>query len=111
MTPDLTPRTPRGRGLALIGYRGSGKSTVGRIVASRLDRTFLDADLEIEARAGRSIRAIFSQWGEPGFRDWEERTLAELTAANPAAALATGGGAGARAADGRPRRACGLVGW
>ena len=45
------------RGLALIGYRGTGKSTVGRIVASRLDRTFLDADREIEARAGRSIRA------------------------------------------------------
>src|SRR5437773_11387917 len=108
MTPDLTPRTPRGRGLALIGYRGSGKSTVGRIVASRLDRTFLDADLEIEARAGRSIRAIFSQWGEPGFRAWEERTLAELIAANPSAVLATGGGGVAPRDNRRPRRERGL---
>jgi shikimate kinase len=50
--------------LVLIGSRGTGKSTVGRILAARLNRTFLDADLEIEARAGRSIPTIFAEWGE-----------------------------------------------
>ena len=67
----------------LVGYRGTGKSTVGRILADRLDRPFLDADREIEARAGRPIRSIFAESGEPAFRDREERTLAELTAGLP----------------------------
>ena len=91
MTPDLTPPRSHGPGLALIGYRGTGKSTVGRILAGRLKRTFRDCDREIEARAGRSIRAIFAESGEPAFRDWEEQTLAELTATRPAIVLATGG--------------------
>jgi len=111
MRPDLAPPLPRGGGLSLIGYRGTGKSTVGRIVAGRLNRTFLDADLEIEARAGRSIPAIFSEWGEPAFRDWEERTLAELTAAHPAAVLATGGGAVLRPANRRRISEFGFVVW
>ncbi|HLH28555.1 MAG TPA: shikimate kinase, partial [Acidimicrobiales bacterium] len=98
-------------GLVLIGYRGTGKSTVGRIVAGRLGRPFLDADREIEARAGRSIASIFAESGEPAFRDWEERTLAELTAANPGAILATGGGAVLREANRRRLRAFGFVAW
>jgi shikimate kinase len=97
--------------LSLIGCRGTGKSTVGRIVALRLDRTFLDADLEIETRAGRSIPAIFAGWGEPIFRDWEERVLAEVTLSNPAAILATGGGAVLREANRRRIREFGFVVW
>jgi shikimate kinase len=97
--------------LALIGYRGTGKSTVGRILAGRLNRPFLDADREIEARAGRPIPTIFTEWGEPAFRDWEERTLAELTAAHPAAVLATGGGAVLRAANRRRIAGFGFVVW
>ncbi len=89
--PHHRPR--RGAGLALIGYRGTGKSTVGRMLADRLGRPFRDADIEIEARAGRSISSIFSECGEPAFRDWEERTLVELTLSFPDAILATGGGA------------------
>jgi shikimate kinase len=98
-------------GITLIGYRGSGKSTVGRILAARLNRTFLDCDLEIEARAGRSIPAIFSESGEPGFRDWEEQTLAELMAGFPTAIVATGGGAVLRESNRRRIRSFGLVVW
>ena len=104
-------RPARGAGLALIGYRGTGKSTVGRILADRLDRPFLDADLEIEARAGRSIASIFAEWGEPAFRDWEERTLVELTATYPDAILATGGGAVLRASNRELLARFGFVVW
>ena len=94
MTRDAaTPRPcPPGLGLALVGCRGTGKSTVGRIVAAGLGRHFFDADLELEARARRSVSAILLDDGEPVFRDWEERTLAELIAAYPTAVVATGGG-------------------
>src|SRR6516225_3273952 len=93
MTSDLTSARPRGPGLALIGCRGTGKSTVGRILARRVNRTCRRVGPEIGARAGRSIRSIFTEWGEPAFRDWEERTLATVMEANPGAILATGGGA------------------
>jgi shikimate kinase len=91
--PASPGRCPPGRGLALVGYRGTGKSTVGRIVADQLKRTFLDADFELEARTGRSVSAILSEEGEPVFRDWERRTLAELIEQAPTAVIATGGGA------------------
>jgi shikimate kinase len=99
------------RGLVLIGYRGTGKTTVGRILAERSGRAFLDSDREIEDRSGRSIRSIFAELGEPAFRDWEERALADLTAANPGAILATGGGAVLREANRRRLRDFGLVVW
>jgi shikimate kinase len=100
-----------GRGLVLIGYRGTGKSTVGRILAERTGRRFLDADREIEARSGRSIRSIFADSGEPAFRDWEERTVAELIAEAPGSVLATGGGAVLREANRRRLREFGFVAW
>jgi shikimate kinase len=53
--------------LLLVGYRGTGKSTVGRILAERLGRPFADADVELEAIAGRTIPAIFAELGEPAF--------------------------------------------
>ncbi|MGP0068289.1 MAG: shikimate kinase [Isosphaeraceae bacterium] len=113
MIEDTTRPCSRGRGpgLVLIGYRGTGKSTVGRILAGRLGRIFLDCDLEIEARANRSIREIFAELGEPAFRDWEERTLAELTAGSPATVLATGGGAILRESNRRRLRDFGFVAW
>jgi shikimate kinase len=101
----------QGRGLVLIGYRGTGKSTVGRILAERSGRRFADSDREIEARSGRSIRVIFAESGEPAFRDWEERTLAELIAEAPGAILATGGGAVLREANRRRLRDFGFVAW
>jgi shikimate kinase len=99
MTCDPAPARRSGPGLTLVGYRGSGKSTVGQILAGRLNRPFLDVDLEIAARAGLSIPAMFAQWGEPVFRDWEERVLADLTSRFPDAIVAAGGGAVLRQAN------------
>lgn len=62
----------------LIGPRGSGKSTVGRLLAARLGWAFVDADEELEARAGRSIADIFAADGEPAFRDLESAVLRDL---------------------------------
>ncbi len=101
----------RGRGLALVGYRGTGKSTVGRILADRLNRRFFDADLELEARCGRSIVSFFAESGEPAFRDWEEQTLQLLVQSDPGAVLATGGGAVLRPSNRRLLIEFGLVVW
>src|SRR4051794_6229812 len=114
--PEAQARTlPRmrfdARGLALVGMRGTGKSTVGRILASRLSRPFLDADDALEARVGRPIASLFAREGERYFRDWEERILAELTAGHPRAILATGGGAVLREANRRALRSFGFVVW
>lgn len=65
--------------LCLIGYRGTGKTTVARLVADRVGWRCLDADAEVERRAGRSIREIFEQHGESAFRDEETATVLELT--------------------------------
>jgi shikimate kinase len=77
--------------LALIGFMGSGKSCVGRVVADRLRFTFLDTDHVIEARAGKAVVDIFAQDGEPAFRQWERRVVEELTRRNRTV-IATGGG-------------------
>lgn len=76
----------------LIGYRGSGKTTVGRALAARLGWDFVDADERIESAAGMSIKDIFRTAGEPAFRDLESSTLAHL-AALTRTVVATGGGA------------------
>ena len=104
---------PRGTGLVLVGYRGTGKSTVGRIAADRTGAPFADADVELERSLGRSIRSIFEAEGEPAFREHEAGTLARL-AATPGLGggiLATGGGAILRADNRRSLRAFGLVVW
>jgi shikimate kinase len=78
--------------LVLIGLRGTGKSTVARLLAQRLGWPWFDADAEIEARAGKSIAAIFAEDGEPVFRDLEAAVVVEL-AEKSSAVLALGGGA------------------
>jgi len=77
--------------LALIGFMGTGKSSVGRLVADTLHFTFLDTDHVIEARAGRTICEIFQQQGEAEFRDLEQRIVAEL-ARRKKTVISTGGG-------------------
>jgi len=77
--------------LALIGFMGTGKSCVGRMVADALHFTFLDTDHVIEARAGKRISDIFDQDGEPVFREWERRIVEELTR-RKRTVIATGGG-------------------
>ena len=70
---------------------GSGKSSVGRLVADVLHFTFLDTDNVIEARAGKSVGDIFAQDGEPAFRLLERRIVEELTRREKTV-IATGGG-------------------
>ena len=77
--------------IALVGFMGTGKSTVGRIVAAQLGYTFLDCDAEIEARAGLAIAAIFTRFGEPAFRDMERQLTAGLES-RAKTVIATGGG-------------------
>jgi len=64
--------------LYLIGYRGTGKSTVARRLGLLLARPWIDADVEIETRAGKSIARIFADRGEPAFRALESEVLADL---------------------------------
>ena len=71
---------------------GAGKTTVGRQLARRMHRSFIDADHEIEARTGVRIPLIFDIEGEQGFRDRESKVIAEL-AAESNLVVATGGGA------------------
>lgn len=80
------------RNLVLVGYRGCGKSTVGRVVAARLDWSFVDTDERIAARAGKSIRAIFAEEGEPAFRALESTIIAEV-ARGAQQVVSVGGGA------------------
>jgi len=77
---------------------GAGKTTLGRQLARRLAKRFVDADHELEARLGVSIPTIFEIEGESGFRDREEAIIAELVAATDIV-LATGGGAVTRPAS------------
>jgi shikimate kinase len=80
------------RRIVLTGFMGSGKSTVGPILAQRLGWKFLDVDDVIEAETGMAISAYFAQLGEPAFRDVEHATIGRL-ATGKALVLALGGGA------------------
>ena len=82
----------RERPIVLVGLMGSGKSTIGRRLASRLGMRFADADDEIEKAAGMTISDIFARFGEDHFRDGERRVIARLLTGKPLV-LATGGGA------------------
>ena len=75
----------------LIGYMGAGKTTVGRKLAKELDLSFIDLDLYIEGRYHRSIRQLFAERGEEGFRDIERRLLHEVAAFEDVL-VSTGGG-------------------
>ncbi len=97
-------------GLSLVGYRGTGKTTVGKRVADRLRLPFADADEAIERRMGQSIRQLFLEQGEAAFRDAEEATLRDLTA-RPGLVLATGGGAVLRSTNREALRRLGPVVW
>lgn len=80
------------RSIVLIGLMGAGKTSVGKRLAARLGRPFVDSDHEIEAAAGQDIPSIFATLGEPAFRDGERRVIARLLTGEPKV-IATGGGA------------------
>ena len=67
-----------GMSTVLIGYRGSGKTTIGKRLADRLWQPFVDVDDLIVKRAGKSIKEIFEQNGEPAFRDTEAAVVKEV---------------------------------
>jgi shikimate kinase len=90
MTP--VPQTAPPRRIVLTGFMGSGKSTVGPILASRLGWQFIDVDNVIEAEAGIAIADIFARQGESAFRDREYATITRL-ASSDGLVLALGGGA------------------
>ena len=94
--------------LGLVGLPGSGKSTVGRHLARRLNLSFHDSDHVIEQRIGCSIRDFFEREGEPAFRDVEESVIEELTQVG-SRVIATGGGAVLRESNRARLRAAGQV--
>jgi shikimate kinase len=96
--------------LVLIGYRATGKTTLARHLAQRLGWEWIDADVEIELRAGKSIARIFAEQGEPAFRDLEAAVIADLCGRRQVV-VAAGGGAPLREESRRAMRDCGSVVW
>jgi shikimate kinase len=93
----------------LIGYRGTGKTTVARLVAQRIARESIDADDEIERRAGKSIASIFADDGEQRFRDLESEVIADL--ARTGLVVAPGGGVVLRDANREVMQSAGPIVW
>ncbi len=98
------------KNIILIGYRGTGKSTLARRLGERLGVASWDSDPEIERRAGKTIAEIFSSDGEAAFRDLEATVIADLLR-NERFVLATGGGAILREETRELLRRHGLVVW
>ena len=96
--------------MVLIGYRGSGKTVVGRLLAGELGWPHVDTDLLIEDREGQSIAAIFKQDGEPRFRRIESEVIDGLAPRSPAV-ISIGGGAVADEHNRKRLKGLGFVVW
>lgn len=81
-----------GRNLVLIGLMGAGKTTVGRLLANRLQRRFVDTDEEVEREAGATVAQLFASEGERGFRRRESAAIRHAAALR-GQVIAVGGGA------------------
>src|SRR6056300_694647 len=103
-SPPLWPNTSN---IVLIGLMGAGKTTIGRKLALRLGREFVDTDHEIEARSGASVATIFELEGEEGFRRREAKMLLQVMQLEKQV-VTTGGGAPIRP-ENRPVIAKGFV--
>lgn len=99
------------RHLVLIGMMGAGKSTVGRRVAAKLDRPYFDSDAEIEARTGHTVRELFDESGEAGFRGLESEALADGLASEKPSVIAAAGGTVLDPQNRRRMREAGTVVW
>lgn len=96
------------RNIVLVGFMATGKSTVGRELARRLGRPFVDTDEEVAARAGMSVAEVFARRGEAVFRDLESAVIAEA-AARRGQVIAAGGGALLREENRRRLREGGVL--
>ena len=100
------------KNIVLVGFMGSGKSTVGRELHQRLGYPLIDMDQVIEQRAGKSISSIFEQLGEDAFRQMETSLLEELNVPNlQRRIISTGGGVVTRAENRSLLRGLGYVVW
>ena len=94
--PIRSRQTHRARAVFLIGFMGAGKTSVGLALSQRLGWRFVDLDRQVEARVGRTVANIFSELGEPAFREMETDALAKLLHAlhdGDPTVVALGGGA------------------
>jgi shikimate kinase len=96
--------------VVLVGYRGTGKSAVGQLLADQLGLRVVSLDAELQGMAGRSIPEIVQEVGWPGFRDLEERVVAKF-AAQDGQVIDCGGGVIEREANFDRLRAAGPVVW
>jgi shikimate kinase len=101
---------PTPENLVLIGYRGTGKTTVAQQLALRLGWDWCDSDVEVELRAGKSIAAQFADEGEPAFRDREAQVIAALVTRDRTV-IAAGGGVVLRPDNRRALEQAGAVVW
>src|SRR6201992_3966696 len=83
---------PSFAGIALIGLRGAGKSTLGKLLAKQIGWSFVELNKEIEAQNGLSVAEIIALYGQGGFRRMEQAALGQLLARKELMVLATGGG-------------------
>ncbi|WP_456756335.1 MULTISPECIES: helix-turn-helix transcriptional regulator [unclassified Bradyrhizobium] len=88
----LAPRRASFSGIALIGLRGAGKTTLGRMLAKKIGWSFVELNKEIEAQNGLSVAEIIALYGQEGFRRMEQAALTQLLARKELMVLATGGG-------------------
>ena len=108
----MNPAPSLPENIVIIGFMGSGKSTVGRALHQRLGYPLVDMDQVIEQRAGKSIAEIFATDGEPAFRDMETVLLKELIdPAAPRRVISTGGGIVGRAENRTLLKNLGYVVW
>lgn len=103
--------TSEARHLVLIGMMGSGKTSVGRRLALRLGRPFIDTDRLVEERTGRSVADVFKSDGEPAFRALEAQAVRDTLDTDTWAVVALGGGAVLDPGNRDLAREAGLVVW